>query len=221
MPCSIFSNLPTVRLHQRWQLKLSGSHAWVWQGFPGKPLVGWYSELFETVLAYLLGSEAKCVFWLAWGFPHSCCLSPLPQHLWWLTVVPRLWEPVGNRLDACKCPHEHLPGQLMILTHCLQPPSAEVPMAAETEPGHLGGSASAVWTCLPAWVSDLYQCLCPSIPGVRGWLSHFHWWAITTWSICQWPAMELPSQSLAEGLSFSGFLLLCQWAPFWYHWPLR
>lgn len=48
-------------------------------------------------------------------------------------------------------PHKRLPAQLpvtLIATHCLQSPSAEVLMAAETELGYVDGGASTVWTCL-------------------------------------------------------------------------
>lgn len=130
--------------------------------------------------------------------PWDCSL-PLLQCLWWLPAVPALQKPFRNRLDTCTCPHEPLPAQLpvtLILPCCLQSPSAEVPMAAEAESGHhVGGSASTTCTCLPAWVSPrallMCQRLSPSIPGVRGWLSHFCGWAITTWSTYLCPAMEM------------------------------
>jgi len=150
MPCSIFSSLPTVTLHQWRQLKLSGSHLGAWKRFLGKLLVARYSALFELVLANLLGSEAKCIFWLAWGFPHRRCSSALLQCLWWL---PRLWEPVGNRLDACMCPHEHLPAQLpvtLVLTRCLQPQAQRCPRQQRPSQHIVGGRASTAWTRLPA-----------------------------------------------------------------------
>lgn len=95
-------------------------HLGVWKGFPGKPLVGWYSALLESVLANIVGSERNEYFWLAWGFPTvtapqpSCCS---PQ------AVGTHWTHTGAQVGT--------QNSGLILAYFLQFPSSEVPMVID------------------------------------------------------------------------------------------
>lgn len=155
------------------------------------------------------------------GFPNSCCSSPLLQCLWWLPVVPRLQEAVGKRLDTQGCPHEHLPAQLpvtLILTHCLQSPSTEVPVVSETWVKTCGWQCSAPHG-LAHQPGGSRSDLCsyasasahPAQGSERGWVifagelwPHYPFTCVQPWRC-------IPSQFLAKGPAFSGFLLLCWW----------
>lgn len=129
--CSIFSNLPIVILHQQRQLKMSGSHLGVWKAFPGKPLM--IQSVFELVMANPLGSEAKCMYWLIWGFaaPHSFCGACDGSQL-----SLGHGKPWGTGWTHTCAHMSSFPPSCLILTHCLQPPSTEVSLVAETELGH-------------------------------------------------------------------------------------
>lgn len=209
MSCSIFSNLPIVILHQQRQLKMSGNHLGVWKGFPGKPLVGWYSAIFDGQSSWL------------WSQMHVSTDMRFPPQPLLLTppavpvMAPSSPQAMGN--------HGEQAGHMHVLTWAPSSPaacySAPHPLSPVPKCRGVPGGRDWVRTCthLPAWVSlrPLLMCwwLCPSIPGVREFvpvkmaepflqMSHHHMihLLVSSHGDVAW---------VSSWQAFFGFLLLC------------